>query len=328
MISEVKVLFQQTVLAIIVLCGGIFGGNTAWAQKYFTIGTGSVIGVYYPTGVAICSMVNKERVSHDIHCAVEITGGSIYNLNAIEAGEIEMGVVQSDTQYQAFKGLQSFAEQGPSRDLRSLFSLHAEAFTVVARADSGIKTFDDLKGKRVNIGNPGSGQRETMEVVMAKKGWSVDDFSLATELKAAEQSTALCTNKIDAIIYTVGHPNGSIREATDQCDSVLVDVKGTDIDALVAQNTYYRKAVIPAGTYRGNDNDIHTFGVSATFVTSARVADEVAYTVVKAVFENFDEFKKQHPAFAHLEKKQMLTNSLSAPLHPGAVRYYKEAGLM
>ena len=198
----------------------------------------------------------------------------------------------------------------------------------MARKDSGIKSFDDLKGKRVNIGNPGSGQRGTMEVVMAAKGWTMDDFSLVSELKAAEQSQALCDNKIDAMIYTVGHPNGSIKEATTSCDTVLVDVDGPVIEKLVADNAYYRMAVIPGGMYAGNPDDTKTFGVGATFVSSTNAPPDTVYHVVKAVFENFDDFRKLHPAFADLQKEQMIKDGLSAPLHDGAEKYYKEAGLM
>jgi TRAP transporter TAXI family solute receptor len=213
-------------------------------------------------------------------------------------------------------------------DLRAVFSVHPEPFTVVARTDSGIKNFADLKGKRVNIGNPGSGQRGTMEVVMGKMGWTKDDFKLASELKPAEQSQALCDNKVDAIIYTVGHPNGSIKEATTSCDAILVNVTGPEIDALVSENDYYRTAVIPGGMYRGSDEDTMTFGVGATFVSSTNVPENTIYVVVKAVFENFDDFKKLHPAFANLKKEEMVKDGLSAPLHDGAAKYYKEVGLI
>jgi len=199
---------------------------------------------------------------------------------------------------------------------------------VVARADSGIKNFMDLKGKRVNIGNPGSGQRGTMTVVMDALGWKKSDFALASELKGAEQSKAVCDNKIDAMVYTVGHPSGSIKEATTSCDTVLVTVNGAVIDKLVADNDYYRSATIPGGMYRGSDADTMTFGVGATFVSSANVPADTVYQVVKAVFENFDSFRKLHPAFANLKKEEMIKDGLSAPLHDGAVRYYKEAGLM
>jgi TRAP transporter TAXI family solute receptor len=301
----------------------------AMAEEFITIGTGGVTGVYYPTGGAICRLVNKDRKTHGIRCSVESTGGSVYNLKTIRAGELEFGVVQSDWQHHSFHGTsENFEADGPFEGLRAVFSIHPEPFTVVARADSGIKTFDDLKGKRVNLGNPGSGARGTFEVVMEKMGWSASDFALAAELRPAEQSQALCDNQIDAMVFTVGHPSGTIQEATTACDSVLVNVTGPAIDALIAENAYYRSATVPGGMYRGTDEDVATFGVGATFVTSANVSDEAVYTVVAAVFDNFDDFRGLHPAFANLDPKEMASAGLSAPLHPGAAKYFKEKGLI
>ena len=297
-------------------------------QTFLTIGTGGVTGVYYPAGGAIARLVNKGKAQHGLRATVESTGGSVYNVNAIASGELDFGVVQSDVQFDAVKGQNKFAESGPNADLRAVFALHPEPFTIVARADSKIKNFEDLKGKRVNVGDPGSGQRSTMEVVMKKLGWKMADFKLASELKAAEMAGALCDNKIDAFAYTVGHPNGSIQEAHTACDAVLVNVTGKAIAELVAANPYFSTATIPAGMYRGNAADTTTFGVSATIVSSAKVPAETVYQVVKAVFENFDEFKGLHPAFANLDKKHMIKDALSAPLHDGAVKYFKEAGLM
>ena len=297
-------------------------------QIFVTIGTGGVTGVYYPTGAAIARLVNRGRKNHNIRCSVESTGGSIYNLNAIAAGEMDMGVCQSDWQYHAYHGTSKFAKKGANKDLRAVFSIHAEPFTVVARADSGIKNFMELKGRRVNIGNPGSGQRETMAVVMKALGWTKDDFKLASELKSAEQSKALCDNKIDAMVFVVGHPSGSIKEATTTADSILVNVTGAAIDKLVEDNDYYRKATIPGGMYRGTESDTKTFGVCATFVSSVNTPEHVIYNIVKSVFENFENFKKLHPAFVSLEKEEMIKEGLSAPLHDGAKKYYKEAGLM
>ncbi|MCE2570154.1 TAXI family TRAP transporter solute-binding subunit [Motilimonas eburnea] len=301
---------------------------TASAQEFISIGTGGVTGVYYPTGGAICRLVNKDKEQHGIRCSVESTGGSIYNLNTIRAGELDMGVAQSDSQYYAFKGEGPFKDAGAFAELRSVFSVHAEPFTIVARKDANIKNFTDLKGKRVNIGNPGSGQRSTMELVMGAYGWTNDDFKLTSELKPAEQSQALCDNKIDAIVYVVGHPNGSIKEATTSCETVLVNVAGPEIDKLVEGNSYYRKVDIPGGMYQGSEQATQTFGVGATFVSSTKTSEKVVYEVVKAVFENFNQFKRLHPAFTNLEKSQMVQDSLSAPLHDGAVKYYKEAGLI
>ncbi|WP_010324515.1 TAXI family TRAP transporter solute-binding subunit [Marinobacterium stanieri] len=322
-----KTLISAAMTAAVAM-GGAAAPTVASAESFITIGTGGVTGVYYPTGGAICRLVNKDRSEHGIRCSVESTGGSVYNLNTIRAGELDVGVAQSDWQYHAYNGTSKFEDQGANPELRSLFSMHAEPFTVVARADAGIKNYNDLKGKRVNIGNPGSGQRGTMEVLMNAKGWTADDFALASELKASEQASALCDNKIDAMVYVVGHPSGAIKEATTSCDSNLVEVNDATIDMLVGENSYYRKATVPGGMYRGNPDDVTTFGVGATIVSSTAVPDEVAYNVVKAVFENFDTFRKLHPAFANLKKEEMVSDALTAPLHPGAEKYYKEAGLL
>ncbi len=323
-----KARLSTSILSALACAVAVLGTAPARADTFVTIGTGGVTGVYYPTGGAICRLVNKTRKDHGIRCSVESTGGSVYNLNTIAAGELDMGVAQSDWQYHAYNGTSKFEEKGPNKELRAVFSVHPEPFTVVARADAGIKKFQDLKGKRVNVGNPGSGQRGTMEVVMNALGWKMEDFKLASELKSAEQSSALCDNKIDGMVFTVGHPSGSIKEATTSCDAVIVEVAGAEIDKLVGENSYYRKAVIPGGMYRGTDADTQTFGVGATFVSSTKTADDVIYNVVKAVFENFDDFKKLHPAFANLTKESMVKDGLSAPLHPGAEKYYKEIGLL
>ena len=300
----------------------------AAAQDFVTIGTGGVTGVYYPTGGAICLLVNKGRKDHGVRCSVESTGGSVYNLDTIRSGEMDIGVVQSDWQFHAYKGTSRFADQGPFNGLRALFSVHPEPFTVVARADTGIRTLEDIKGKRVNIGNPGSGQRATMEVVMKAFGWTASTFSEAFELKSAAQSAALCSGMIDVMVFTVGHPAQSIKEATTSCDSVIVDVSGPIIDTLVKENDYYRFATVPAGMYRGNPADVKTFGVGATVVTSTRVPDEAIYVVVKSVFENLKAFKTLHPAFKVLRKEDMIIKGLTAPLHDGAKKYYQEAGLI
>lgn len=320
--------FSAVAVAAAVSFGATSTAVSADEQQFVTIGTGGVTGVYYPAGGAICRLVNMDRKEHGIRCSVESTGGSIYNLNGIRDGELDLAVAQSDWQYHAYNGSSDFEDKGKDEKLRAVFSLHPEPFTVVASKDSGIKTFEDLEGKRVSIGNPGSGQRATAEVLMEEMGWTKDKFSMAAEIKAAEQSQALCDGNIDAFFYTVGHPSGAIKEATTSCDSVIVEVDNDATKKLIKENPYYREAVIPGGMYRGSDEDVTTFGVAATFVSSSDVSEEVVYQVVKAVFENFDSFKRLHPAFENLDKKEMISDALSAPLHKGAEKYYKEAGLM
>ncbi len=303
------------------------GSALAAGQQFVSIGTGGVTGVYYPTGGAICRLVNKNRKEHGIRCSAESTGGSIYNINTIRAGELEFGVAQSDWQYHAYNGTSKFKDQGAFKKLRAVFSVHPEPVTVIASDSSGVMQLSDIKGKRMNIGNPGSGTRGTWEVIEEALGWTRSDLKLAAEMKSAETGQAVCDGKIDAYFWLVGHPSALTQESLATCDAHLVHVKGKAIDKLVNDNSFYRKATIPAGMYN-NDKDIETFGVGATFVSSSDVSEEVVYTIVKAVFDNFGDFKKLHPAFGNLKESEMIKDALSAPLHDGAAKYYKERGWM
>lgn len=314
----------EKILAFVLLAVGLTALPPASAEEII-IGTGGVKGVYYPLGQAICDAVNRHE---DMTCRVESTGGSIYNLNALRAGRLDLGMAQSDAQYYAYNGRAVFEDQGPYQDLRAVFSVHTEALTVVARGDADIRSFDDLKGKRVNIGNPGSGQRFTMEALMAAKGWTRDDFALATELESTVQARALCDDQIDAFVFTVGHPNDSILDTASSCNAVLVEVTGPEVDELVSENPYYIKTIIAGGLYPGNPDDVQTLGVKATLVAAADTSDQAVYRVVKSVFDNFDAFRRIHPDFEDLDKEAMMTEGLTAPLHEGARRYYREAGLL
>jgi uncharacterized protein len=319
--------------SFVVFCSILVSGASVEAQaseKFITIGTGGVTGVYYPTGGAICRLVNRGRKDHGVRCSVESTGGSVYNIDTLRQGGLDFAVAQSDWQYHAYRGtdIQPFIDQGAFTDLRSVFSLHTEAFTVIVRSDSGIKKFEDLVGKRVNIGNPGSGNRATMEVVMKAKGWTRDSFKTTSELKGSEQPQALCDNKIDAMIYNAGHPNGAVQEVATSCDVKIISVDGPEIDKLLVSKPYYAYTVIPKGMYAGNPTDVKTFGVKATFVSAAKVSDDIVYQVVKSVFDNLDNFKTLHPVFSNLDAKKMVTEGNTAPLHKGAERYFREKGLL
>lgn len=295
-------------------------------QKFVTIGTGGVTGVYYAAGGAVCRLVNKDRASHNIRCSVESTGGSVFNVNTIKAGELDLGFVQSDVQFNALKGVGQFKDAGPYEDLRAVFSVHPEPFTVVARKEAGIKEFADFKGKRFNVGNPGSGTRSSMEELLDALGWTIGDFSLASELKADEHGPALCDGKIDGFFYAVGHPSANIQDPTTTCGAQLVSLKGPEIDKLLEGKPYYAKATIPGGLYPNNPQPTETYGVLATLVASTKVPADTIYQIVKSVFENFDEFKRLHPALANLTPEGMVKDGLSAPLHEGAERYFKEKG--
>lgn len=298
------------------------------ADKIITVGTAGVTGVYYPAGGAICRLMNRGRKEHGMRCTVESTGGSINNLEAIRKGDLDVGVVQSDLLYHAYNGSEIFSDVGADKKLRILFSLHPEPFTVVARKSANITNFDDLKGKRISIGAPGSGMRATMEELMAKKGWTEKTFSALVDVKSTDLAGALCGNTVDAIIYAGGHPNGTIQQLTGSCETKLVNVTGAVIEELIAKHPFYTHAVIPGGMYNGNPKDTKTFGVKAVLVASEDLSDDVVYEMVKSVFERLDDFKTLHPVFSTLDAKHMVLDTDIAPIHPGALRYFKEKGLI
>ena len=297
--------------ALLILAASLSLTSVAKSAEFFTIGTGGPTGVYFQTGNAICKMLHKSAISAEhgrskgsakaYRCTAPSTGGSNYNIGQIAADEFQFGVAQSDWQYHAVNGTSKW-EGKQFSGLRAVFSVHNEPFQIWARKKAKIKDFAGLKGKVVNIGNPGSGQRGTMEELM--KAMGVDNSYFKSTTGAMEQA-ATCAAKASPINLT-----------------------GPEVQGLIDGADYYAKAVIPKGTYTKQKKDATTFGVKATVVTSAYVSDDLVYQVVKAVFENFDDFKKQHPAFGFLEKENMIKDGLSAPLHPGAIKYYKEAGLM
>jgi hypothetical protein len=325
-----KFVYTVAVLFLGVALLGAFAPKQASARVQFvTIGTGGITGVYYPTGGAIAKMVNAKRKEYGIRATVESTGGSVFNINAVLSGDLDFGIAQSDRQYQAIEGLAEWKDQGPQKKLRAVFSIHPESITLVAGAETGIKEIADLKGHSVNIGNPGSGQRQNSIDALNAVGLNYENDVQAEGVKAAEAPGLLQDDRIDAFFYTVGHPAGAIKEATAGKRKVrIVAIDAPGIDDMIEEKPYYARAMIPIQFYPGavNDSDVPTFGVKATFVTSADVSDDVVYAITKEVFENFEDFKKLHPAYSVLTKQNML-EGLSAPLHPGALKYYKEVGL-
>lgn len=298
------------------------------ATRYVSIGTGAITGVYYPAGGAICRLLNRGRKEHGIRCSVESTGGSVANLNAVRNGGLDFGIVQSDWQYHAYNGSGFFADQKPFKELRSAFSLYTETFAIAVTEKSGIKQLDELVGKKVNFGVNGSGMYATMEVLVNAKGWTKESFSEVTSLQPSEQPKALCDGKIDAMIYMAGNPNGVLQEAAQTCKVRILSIDKDVVDKLIKANSFYVKAVIPGGMYPGNANNIDTFGVKAVVVTSEKESPEIVYNMTKSVFENFDNFKTLHPVFAVLKKEEMVREGNSIPIHPGAMRYFREAKLL
>ena len=298
----------------------------AFGAEFVTIGTGGVTGTYYPTGGAICRLVNQYKKDTKIRCSVESTGGSVYNVNTIKNGELDFGIVQSDIVYQASKGEGAFKGE-PITKLKSVIAIYPELLTLVTRKDANINSLMDVKGKRINLGNPGSGNEATALTLFNESGIKKQDLAYAGELKASEMPDALRDNKIDGYFYMVGHPTANIKDASTSLDVKITPIEGANVDSLIKKYPYFAKANVPGGLYKGNDAPTPTFGVKAVLVTSDDVSANAVYTVVKAILENFDEFKQLHPAYADITKESLL-DGLSAPLHEGAKKYFQETGLI
>ena len=298
----------------------------AFAAEFVTIGTGGVTGTYYPTGGAICRLVNQYKKETKIRCSVESTGGSIYNVNTIKNGELDFGIVQSDVVYQASKGEGAFKDAAIPK-LKAVMAIYPELLTLVSRKEANINSLMDVKNKRINLGNPGSGNEATALTLFDASGIKKEDLSFAGDLKASEMPDALRDNKIDGYFYMVGHPTANIKDAATSLDVKITPISGPNVDSLIKKYPYFAKANVPGGLYKGNDAPTPTFGVKAVLVTSDDVSANAVYTVVKAILENFDEFKQLHPAYADITKESLL-DGLSAPLHEGAKKYFQETGLI
>lgn len=313
---------------------GVFGLSffmqpvAAAEKQVLVLGSGSKGGVYLPVGRAICKFANSMTGKSGVACKAKTSAGSVTNLRAMGVGKAQIAIAQSDVIYHSYTGTAEFKKAGPNKDIRSLFSLHSEPFTLVVQAKSGIRKVSDLLGKRVNIGTSGSGHRETIDTIMLAKGWKKKSFSEAVELAPAAGTNAFCNGQLDAMVLTVGHPSKLVKKMTNTCGGRLLDIVDSDIAQMVKKLPYYSKTNIPSGLYKDAMRNIRSFGSSATVISTAKVSKKAAYAVVKSVFDNFKKFKNSHQALKFLDKKEMVSKALSAPLHPGAIAYYKEAGLM
>lgn len=310
-------------------------GQSSFAQssevnaplQFISVGTGSAVGVYYPTGTAICRAINKRTAANTLYCNAEQSGGSIANLNALVKRKFDLGIAQADSQYHAYHGTGEFQQLGANRKLRSVLTLYTESFSIVASKRSGIRVFDDLAGKRVNIGNPGSGQRLSMQALMQAKGWSKHSFASASELSSDQQAQALCNGSIDAFVFSAGHPSASLKQVANECDIVMVAVDRIDLEKLTHENHYYSKTSTPSGMYRGVDQAIATFGMRASLLASSNTSEDTVYNLVKTIMSNLETVKEVHPVLGSLDNLMPVTTKQSVPIHPGAQRYFNEASL-
>ncbi|MFV2037535.1 MAG: TAXI family TRAP transporter solute-binding subunit [Paracoccaceae bacterium] len=325
--SKTKTIVAGAVAALM----AISGASVAQEAKYVNIGTGGIGGDFYPSGGYICNLLNKGRkkYGYNIRCTVESTAGSVANLRSIQAGELSVGLSEADSQLASWNGTGSFEAVGANKDLRYLFALGADVMHVVTRKDTGVTNFLDLKGMVVNTGNAGSGTEALINTALKAYGSSPDEFfKQVTKLTSREQAQALCDGKIDAFIYPVAISGATIAEATNTCDAVVVSWNDADISAMIDGVGYFSPMVIPAGTYRGQDSDSTTWAMPATILADVNADDEVIYNLVKAVFDNFEDLKKQSSIYTGATREGAVTAGRSVPYHPAALRYYKEVGLI
>ena len=316
-------------LRAVVVVGVSMASFGATADSQLRIGSGGVAGIYNQIGASICRFLKKNPEEHGLQCRTKATEGSVYNVRALREGDLELAVVQSDVQFHAFKGTSVFADDGPNAELRALFSVVPETFTVVAAKNSGVASFENLTdGKRVNVGLTGSGGRVVFDALMQHMGWSLGSFREASEIRTSLQAEKLCAGNLDAAVYVVAHPNLSLRDAVASCDAFLVPVAGPKIESFIAESPHFVAASIPGGLYPSNPEPVASFGVIATVVTTSATSPETAYKVVKTVFENLEKFKTLLPVFSDLDKAFMLGAHHAAPWHPGALRYFRETGMM
>ena len=313
-------------IAMLTVAGFLPTAACAADEVFASVGTGQVNGIYYPVGQAICQIVNRDLPTHGVRCSPESTPGSVYNIEAIQSGDLEFGIVQSDVQFAAYNGEGGWIGK-PFRGLRSVASLYPELVTVIARADSRIQDLAGLAGRRVNVGSKGTGTRATWDAIEAELGWSNEERVKPVELRADATTSALCTGAIDASLLIVGHPSPLVATQRAACAVNLVAITGPAIDKLVHDHLYYRRGTIPAEIYE-IAADVPTFGGRATLVTSASVDARVVAVISKAVLAHVAELRALHPALARLRAREMIIDGLTAPLHPAAVEVYKELGLM
>jgi TRAP transporter TAXI family solute receptor len=313
--------------AAIVLMAHTLAESSALAADSIAIATGSTGGLYYAAGEAICKAIAARTQSSSPTCYVLTSRGSMANVLELDPVKTPFAIVQSDVQYNAVTAGGLFATVGADSNLRSVFSLHGEAFTVLVRADSGLSSIADLKTRKFSAGRIGTGTREAAEALFEVLGWTPEDRKNLADVAVAEQSAALCAGQVDAIAYLIGHPSQIVTAATEACPVKLVPLPKEAVDGLTRKLLYYRPATISAGTYQGNDIPVPTVGLRSALVTRSEVPDRVVGEIVAAVFGNLQLIRDAAPAFAGLIPGEMSTQGLIAPLHPAALEYYRAQGL-
>lgn len=318
----------KIVAATMVCCAlSVMDAAPAAAERHtLVITSGEVTGYYFPAAGALCRVINKER-PRGASCAVSPSSGSAANVAALRSGEADFAILQSRAAVQAANGGEGFKDAGAMADLRAVMSLHGEAVAILARQGAGIESPADLKGKRVNLGRPGSFQRAMAEMVLEAVGLSEGDLSPAVELDLAEEAAALCEGNIDAAFFTGIHPMAEASVAVDECNATLVPVKGKPLEAWLKRNPWMSKATLRKGTYDGVNDDIASLQLRAVLAAPSRVPAEEVYDLLKALHANFPAFTRLHPVLKGLGKGETAKDGIAIKLHDGAEKYYSETGL-
>ena len=320
---DVKLSAPALALSLVLLAAA-----PAWAEPYrLAIATGGVTGIYYQIGAAICRLLRDHPPAHAIDCRTEGSAGSIANLLSLGQDEVPLALAQADSLHDAVTGTGGFANRPPDTRLRALFSPVVETFLVLSRAGDSATQIADLKGHRVNIGPPASGTEVTFRQLMAARGWSDTDFTALLGIRSSQQAAALCGGRVDAIAFVAANPVPVVQEATFSCAARLLPLDQQFTNMIIEHHPYYVPATVPGGVYPNNPQPTPTIGVRGVVVASAATPDELVYEVTRTVFKNVTELRTLHLAFADVVADEMLHQCMFAPIHPGAARYYREAGL-
>lgn len=295
---------------------------------HLLLGTGSVQGVYFPIGGVICRLVNRHQFLHRIRCTLESTGGSIYNLRQLRDGNFDLVFAQSDWQYHAYHGTSTFKDEGANPELRSVFALEADPLALIVRLESDIQGFDDLPNRSVSFGYARSLQHRIIDDLLAAKKWDDSTFKRVRRMSDTKQIGALCNDEVEAILMLSSSLHDYLQQVPEGCVMRLVPIVGEHVETVIKEKPYYRTGVIPAGFYLDSEQDVQSFGLGASFVAMESTSPKAIYQVVKEIVENFRDFQSLHPSLISLSKRELPHAGLSAPLHPGAIRYYREARLL
>lgn len=287
-----------------------------FGSQALTIGTGPLNGVYYPTGGAICRVLNAGHALHGDSCSVQSTRGSMANLKALDEGDVQLALVQSDVLHHALHGIGPFSGQGANHELRSLFRLYQESLTLLAAPNSGITTLADIEGKRVYPGNKGAGEQITSQALMAAMGWQPGQFA-AYQLKSdSEPLEGLCDGSLDAAFVVAGHPSLAVGDLISRCKVRLIPIEGEQIDTLLKQHPYYQRSRIAANLYPGQTTAINNIGMSAELVALAGLPDPIVRTVRDTLLARVKQFSRLHPALSKVTPEQLQAQT-ELPLHAG-----------